>query len=250
MFGTIWHTFFFDPIYNALVYFIDVIPGGDVGLAIIILTVVVKTILLPLSLKAAKTQRKMRDLQPKIDEIKEKHKDNREKLAKAMMELYREAGVRPFASILLILIQIPILIALYFSVFNGGGVQLPEINTAILYSFVPAPETVSMLFLGLIDIAARSFPLALLAGVTQYVHTSLTLPPQKPREKDAAPNFKEDFARSMQLQMRYVMPLIIFGVAYFISAAIALYFLTSNLYSIAQEYLVRRDAIKASADTD
>lgn len=240
MFSTIWHTFFFDPVYNALIFFINTVPGGDVGLAIIFLTIIVKVILLPLSLQASKTQRRMRELQPKIEDIKKKYKDNREQLARAMMDLYKEAGVKPFSSILLILLQIPILIALYLSVFNGGGVKLPEINTAILYASTLTPETTSMMFLGFVDIATRSFPLAILAGATQYIHTKLTLPPLAPRDKDAAPNFKEDFSRSMQLQMRYVMPLIIFGVAYFISAAIALYFLTSNIVSIAQEYFIKR----------
>ena len=62
MFGTIWHTFFFDPVYNGLIFFIDILPGGDVGLAIICTTVVVKLILLPLSVRAAKTQVAMREI--------------------------------------------------------------------------------------------------------------------------------------------------------------------------------------------
>ena len=108
MFSYIWHTFFFDPVYNGLVFFIDIIPGGDVGLAIIATVIVVKTILLPLSIKAAKTQRVMREIEPKLREIKETHKDNREAQALAMMTVYREAGMNPFASLFLILLQIPI----------------------------------------------------------------------------------------------------------------------------------------------
>ena len=240
MFSTIWHTIFFDPIYNGLIFFIDTIPGGDVGLAIITLTIVVKVILLPLSLKAARTQFAMRQIEPKIKEIKEKFKKDREKLARAMMETYKEAGVNPFASIILLFVQIPIIIALYLSVFNGGGVRLPEINADILYSFVEVPTVVTMMFLGFVDIGARSLPLALLAGMTQFVHTRLSMPPLAPRKKDSEPNFKEDFGRSMQIQMRYGMPVIIFFVAYYISASIALYFLVSNLIAIAQEYVVRR----------
>jgi len=240
MFGTIWHTLFFDPIYNTLVYLINIVPGGDVGIAIVVLTIIVKVILLPISLKAAKTQYAMRQIEPAITKIKEKYKKDREKLARATMEAYKDAGVNPFASIILVIIQIPIIIALYLSVFSGGGVRLPEINIALLYSFVPSPETINMIFVGIIDIAARSLPLALLAGATQFVHTRLSLPPAKPRKKNASPNFKEDFARSMQLQMRYVMPLIIFVIAYTISASIALYFFVSNLIAIAQEFIVRR----------
>ncbi len=240
MFSYIWHTFFFDPIYNGLVFFIDVIPGGDVGLAIIAMVIIVKTILLPLSIKAAKTQRIMREIEPKLKEIKETHKDNREAQALAMMTVYREAGMNPFASIFLIFLQIPILIALYFSVYSGGGVVLPEINTALLYAFIDSPSLVNMNFIGQIDITGKSLLLAALAGITQYFQVKLAMPDLPPRDPNKAPDFKEDFMRNMQLQMRYVMPVIIFFVSYVLSAAIALYFFVSNLVAILQEIYVRK----------
>ncbi|MEX0918288.1 MAG: YidC/Oxa1 family membrane protein insertase [Candidatus Paceibacterota bacterium] len=240
MFSYIWHTFFFDPVYNGLVFFIDVVPGGDVGVAIVGITLLVKIILLPLSLKAARTQRVMRELDPKLREIKQKFKDKREEQARAMMALYKEAGLNPFASILLLFIQIPIIISVYLSVYSGGGVPLPNINTELLYSFVPNPETVNMIFLGAVNIAAKSLPLALLAGITQFIHSWLAIPKPEPRKEGEAPSLQADFARSMQLQMRYVMPIIIFVVAYTISAAIALYFVVSNLAMIAQELFLRR----------
>jgi len=235
----IWHTFFFDPVYNSLVFFIDVVRGGDVGIAIICTVILVKTVILPISLKAARTQLKMHELEPKLTEIKEKYKDKREMLALKTMEVFKEAKVNPFSSILLLFIQIPIVIALYFAVYSGGGVALPLINTALLYSFIPAPETVNMIFLGFLDITQKSVVLALLAGITQYIHTNLSLPPSKPRDPNAEPNFKDDFGRSMQMQMRYVMPVLIMIVAYTISAAIALYFVVSNLFAIGQEYFVK-----------
>lgn len=244
----LWHTIFFDPVYNSLVYFIDVVRGGDVGIAIILTVVLVKIIILPLSLKAARTQMVMREIQPKLNEIKEKFKDQRETQALKTMEIFREAKVNPFSSILLLFIQIPIIIALYFSVARGGGVPLPDINVDLLYSFIHIPETVNMMFLGFVDIAAKSFPLALMAGVTQFIHTKLTLPPAKPKDPNKGPDFKEDFARSMNMQMRYVMPGIIFVVAYSISAAIALYFTVSNLTMIAQEYVVRRKGLKPKTE--
>jgi len=240
MFSYIWHTFFFDPVYNGLVFFINVIPGGDVGLAIIATVVVVKTILLPLSIKAAKTQRIMREIEPKLKEIKEKFKDKREEQARAMMEIYKEAGMNPFASIFLIFLQIPIIIAIYFSVYSGGGIKLPEINTDILYSFAMIPDIVNMNFIGKIDITERSILLAALAGITQYFQVKIAMPKLAPKDPEAAPDFKADLMRNMQLQMRYVMPVIIFFVAYSISAAIALYFFVSNLMAIAQELYVKR----------
>tara|TARA_B100000508_G_scaffold136427_1_gene129453 strand:+ start:274 stop:1005 length:732 start_codon:yes stop_codon:yes gene_type:complete len=240
MWSFIWHTFFFDPVYNALIYFVGVIPGGDVGLAIVATTVVVKLILLPLSVKAAKTQVIMRELEPKLKALKEEHKDDRETQAREMMTLYREAGLNPFASVLLILLQIPIIIALYLSVYSGGGVALPDINLDLLYNWVPAPAVATMLFLGLVDIAGRSLPLAALAGISQFFQAKLAMPAPAPREPGAEPNFKDDFQRSMHAQMRFVLPIVIFFVAYTISAAIALYFVVSNLFGIAQEFYVRR----------
>lgn len=239
MFSTIWHTVFFDPIYNGLVSLVDIVPDGDVGIAIILLTIIVKTILLPVSLSAARTQRVMRDIEPKLAEIKERTKDDREALARETLATYRDAGVSPFSSIFLLFIQIPIVIALYLSVYTGGGVRLPDINVAILYSFVPVPTDASMLFLGLIDIAAKSLPLAILAGVTQFFQAQVSFPAPAPKVEGAKPSFKDDFARSMQLQVKYVMPVIIFFFAYTISASVALYFVVSNLLGIAQEYIVR-----------
>lgn len=240
MWSFIWHTFFFDPIYNALVFFIDIVAGGDVGIAIILTVILVKTILLPVSIKAAKTQKTMREIEPKIKELKEKHKEDKQAQAQAMMGIYKDAGLNPFASIFLVFLQIPIIIALYFSVSSGGGIALPDINTDVLYAFVTAPVEVTMNFLGLIDILDKSILLALAAGVTQYILVTLTMPKLPPKVEGAEPNMKDDFMRNMQVQMKYVMPVIIAVVAYTISAAIALYFLVSNLTSIAQEYYVRK----------
>ena len=242
MFTYIWHTIFLDPVYNGLVFFIDVMPRGDVGLAIIATVIVVKFCLLPLSIKAVKTQKIMKELEPKLKELKEKFKDKREEQAKAMMELYKEAGMNPFASILLLFIQIPFVIAIYFAVSKGGGIPLPGINTDILYSFIPNPSLVSMEFWGQFNIAEKSLLLAVLAGVTQFFSTRLSMPslPKVEKAPDAKPNLKDDFARNMQFQMKYVMPVFIIFIAYSFSATIALYFVVSNLVQIAQEFYVRK----------
>jgi YidC/Oxa1 family membrane protein insertase len=239
MLSTIWHTFFFDPVYNGLVFLIDIVPGGDVGIAIILLTILVKTVLLPVSLSAARTQRAMRVIEPKLTEIKERTKDNREALARETLAAYKEAGINPFSSVFLLIIQIPIVIALYLSVYTGGGVRLPDINAAILYSFVPQPNDASMMFLGLIDIAAKSLPLALLAGITQFFQAHVSFPAPTPVAEGVKPSFKDDFARSMHLQVKYVMPVIIFFFAYTISSSVALYFVVSNVLGIAQEKFVQ-----------
>ncbi len=240
MFSYIWHTIFFDPVYNTLIFFVDTVRGGDVGLAIIATVVVVKLILLPLSIKAAKTQKIMRDIEPKLREIKEKRKEDKQAQAQDMLALYKEYNLNPFASVFLILLQIPIIFALYFAVYKGGGIPLPEVNTALLYSFVAIPTQVSTMFLGIVDVTGRSMVLALGAGITQYIYTHMTLPKLAERDPEATPSFKDDFARNMHIQMKYVMPVLIVFIAYTISAAIALYFFVSNLVMVAQEFYVRK----------
>ncbi len=240
MFSLIWHTLFFDPVYNTLVFFIDVIPHGDVGLAIVATVVLVKTVLLPVSIKAAKTQKIMKEIEPKLKEIKVKFKDDRQAQSKAMMEIYSDAGMNPFASIFLIFLQIPIIIALYFSVYTGGGVALPDINIDLLFSFIPNPDDVSMMMFGVFDIAARSLPLAVVAGLSQFAQMHITIPKLPPKVDGEKSSPKDDFMRTMQLQMKYIMPILIGFVAYSISAAIALYFLVSSLIAIGQEFYIRK----------
>ena len=240
MFSYLWHLICLDPVYNVLVFFIDSIPGGDVGLAIIATVVVVKVLLYPLSLKAVKTQKLQKELEPVMKEIKEKYKDNREELAKATMAAYKEAGMNPFASILVIFVQLPFIIALYLAVSKGGGVALPHINTDLLYSFIPNPGSVTMNFIGMIDITEKSILLALLAGATQFVATWFSMPALPKKEPGVKENFKDDFARNMQLQMKFVMPVMIGFIAYTFSATIALYFVVSNLVTITQEFFIRK----------
>jgi len=184
-------------------------------------------------------QKTMRELEPGLKDLKEKYKDDREALARETMALYREAGLNPFSGILLVLLQIPIIFALYFSVYSGGGITLPNINVELLYSFIPVPENVDMIFLGFVDIASKSWPLAALAGLTQFIHAHLSLPKPEPR-KEGESNMKADFARSMNINMRYVLPAVIGVVAYTLSASVALYFTISNLVAIAQEFVVRK----------
>ena len=235
MFKTIWHTFIYDPIYNGLIYIIDLLPSADVGIAIIIITIIVKFVIFPLSIKAVRTQIIMKRLEPELNELKKKYEKDKQQQAQKMMLLYKENDINPFSGILLIFIQLPIIFALYWIFFRGG---LPGINEDLLYSFVNAPREVNMMFVGIVDMAGRSFIFAALAGITQFVQIKLSLPPPKERTNDAS--LKDDLARSFQLQMRYVMPIMIFAFAYFISAAIALYWFTSNLFTIGQEIFIRK----------
>lgn len=249
MWSYIWHTFFFDPVYNSLVFFIDILPGGDVGLAIVCTVIFIKIIMLPFSIKVTKMQAGMRRIDPKIKKIKKDITDKQEQ-ARAMMELYKEENIKPFSSILLMFVQFPIIISLYLAVSNGAGFPFPDINIDLLYWFVSRPEAPSMMMLGFFDITLRSLPLAILAGATQFLHIHLSMPKMEPKKEGEEPSMKEDFARSMQMQMRYVMPVIIAVVAYTLSAAIALYFTVSNVMAIAQEFVIKRHRPETEEEED
>ncbi|MEK7081996.1 MAG: YidC/Oxa1 family membrane protein insertase [Patescibacteria group bacterium] len=233
--ASFFHTIIFVPLYNGLVFLIDITPFADVGIAVIVFTCIVKLSMFPLSKKAVKTQMAMKAIEPETEKIKNQFKNNREELARQTMALYKKHQVNPFSSFAVILIQIPIILGLYYVFFKGG---LPTINTDWLYSFVAAPDKVNMLFLGLLDISKKSILLALLAGVTQFFQAKLAMPPIKPRGDK--PDFKADLARSMGLQMRYIFPVVVVFIAYSISGAIALYWTTSNIFAIGQELVIRR----------
>src|SRR3989344_5313698 len=154
----------YDPLYNGLVSIVGVLSSHDVGIAVIILTIIVRVVLYPLSKKAILAQQKMKKIAPEMELLKEKYKNDREQQGKAMFALYKENDIHPFASFGLILVQLPILFALYW-VFAFGG--LPEIDAALLYSFVPAPAGVNMEFLGLIDMAGKSLVVSFLVASKQ-----------------------------------------------------------------------------------
>ncbi len=237
MISTLFHAVFYNPIYNALVALVSIIPGGDVGVAVIIITIIIRLILLPFSLSAARTQRAMRHLEPKLKELKEVHKGDKEKEAIATLELYREAKVNPFASILTIFIQIPVLLALYWVFLYE---PFTKIDLARLYGFTPVPHVIALHFLGLVAVNSKSVALALIAGFTQYVQAHFALSGTSAAGKDGVNAGRGDFQKMMGTQLKYVFPFIIAAISYTTGAAIALYFITTNLVGVAQEWYVRR----------
>jgi YidC/Oxa1 family membrane protein insertase len=245
MFKTAFYNAIYDPLYNGLVYLVDVVPTHDIGIAIIILTILVKFVLFPLSRQAIKTQIAMRQIAPEVEAIREKFKEKQDEQARAIFALYRERGVRPFSSFLLILIQFPILFGLYWVFWHGG---LPDVDPTMLYSFVPVPDMVNMEFLGLVDMRERSIILAALAGLTQLAYARLSMGPRKPREKSKEQSFSADMAHSFDLQARYILPLIVAGIAYTVASAVPLYWTASNLFMLAQEFLMGRRFTDTTTD--
>jgi len=243
MFSNIFSNVIYNPLYNGLIFLIDIVPYADVGIAVVLLTIVVKIFLLPLAQVAIRSQIVMNSIKPQVEAIRNKYKEDKKEQAKQTMSLYKEKNINPFAIIVPLIIQIPIIFGLYWVFFRGG---LPDVNADILYSFVNIPEMLNMQFLGLVDMGGKSILFALLAGITQYVYTKLSFPKLETKNKEKS--FKNDLARSMHIQMRYVLPIIVGVISYTISAAIALYWTTSNLFAIGQEIFVRRRIMKEADD--
>lgn len=229
----LYHTLFFNPLYNVLIFLFKILPFLDAGIIVIILTILVRLVMFPLSRKAVLTQVKMAEIGPDLTKIKEKYKDRAEEQARLTLALYKEKGVNPFSGILVIIIQIPIILALY-QIF----LHFPEVNSAILYSFITAPDHINTTFLGFLDIAAKSAPLAILAAVSTFFQFQLSM---KGQPQPKGNSFGDNLTRSMQTQMKYFFPVIVFFISYSISGVIALYWLTTNLFSIGQELFIRRN---------
>lgn len=182
---------------------------------------------------------KLRTLQPEMDKIKEKYKNNKEEQARATMAFYKDNNINPFSSFFMMLLQIPIIISLYLIFLNSG---LPVINQELLFSFVPHITLADMNFFGF-DISQKIALFAVLAGISQFFQAYFSIPEIKKTEKQS---FQNDLARSMNVQMKYVLPVFIFFISLSVSGAVALYWITGNVFTIGQELYLRKKGLKTS----
>ena len=231
----IWDILLYKPLLNALAFLVSIIPGADVGVAVVILTILVKILLFPLSQKSIESQAEMNILAPEIKKIKESGA-SKEEQAKQTFELYKKHNTNPFSGCLLVLVQIPIIFALYYVFLKGINFK-----SELLYSFIHAPAHANMFFLGIIDISVKSLPLAILAGVSQYLQAHFMPKPATSGNTSGSVSFSESFAKSMQMQMKYVFPFVVAFIAYSISGAVALYWITSNLFMVGQQIYVKKE---------
>ncbi|MEK7089074.1 MAG: YidC/Oxa1 family membrane protein insertase [Patescibacteria group bacterium] len=227
MLSNIWDTVLYGPLLNALAFLVSIIPGGDVGIAVILLTLFVKIVLFPLSQRSIESQIKMNLLAPELKRIKDSGA-SKEEQAKQTFELYKHHKTNPFSGCLLVLIQIPIIFALYYVFLKGI-----KLDGGLLYSFIHAPEHINMVFLGVLDISQKSLILAILAGISQYFQ-ALLMPKPVVSEKNTG-SFQENFTKSMHTQMKYVFPFVVAFIVYSVSGAVALYWITSNIFAIGQQ---------------
>jgi len=221
------NTFLTQPIFNTLIFLYNNI--GDFGLSIIILTLIIRTILAPLFYKSFKNQTLLQKLQPEIQKIQHDHKHDREEQARRMLELYRQHKVNPFAGFLLILVQLPVLIAVYRVFYLG---VTPE-TLKNLYTFVAQPEVINTVFLGLIDLSNRSIIIVVLAAVFQYVHGRLTLPKLKEGEP-------EPQAIKVSRKMIWIGPILAVVILFNMPSAVGIYWLTTTIFSLGQQLYINK----------
>jgi YidC/Oxa1 family membrane protein insertase len=229
----IWNTVIIDPITNALIFFYNLF--GDMGLAIIAITLVIRILLVPLASKAFRAQRRLQALQPELKKLQEKHKDDREALARELMAFYKREGVNPASSFLPVLLQLPILIALFF-VFRDVGDASHHFNN--LYSFIHRPEVIKTTFLGLMDLSQHDhLVLPLLTALLQFAQSRMMLA----RQPDAP---------AISRQITYIFPILTFVVAGNFPAAVPLYYASSTLFTLIQQYIIMREMPLAQAKAE
>lgn len=253
MIGEIFNEVLYRPLLNALVFLYKI--TGDLGISIILLTLLIKLLLHPLLKKQIESQHHIKKLQPKVEEIKEAHKHNKEEQSKKLLELYKNEGVNPAAGCLPVLIQLPILIALYqvFSpgkalIIDGDHLRLAE---GMLYGFLNGIGNVSKMFLGVVDLTQRNIVLAFLSGALQFVQSKLIMTESSkakdPKGKDKVKNNQQkpqkqsaQIQNTLNSQMLYMMPALTFFFALSLPAALPLYWSTNTIVAIFQQWHIEK----------
>jgi YidC/Oxa1 family membrane protein insertase len=229
MIGQIFNNVLLYPLLNLLVFFYNFIP--DMGVIIALITVLVRLALFPSFHKSLKHQKALAQLQPKMNEIREKYKDDKEQQAKALMEPYQVHKVNPLSSCGPLLVQLPILIALY-QVFirslNGNAL-------VGIYSFISTPEKLNPISLGFLNLAVPNIIMAVIAGALQYVQSRMQL------QKNPA---NDPTTKALSIQTLYVFPILTVFIGSKFPAGLALYWIVNTLFGIGQQYFILRKEAK------
>lgn len=233
MISTIFNTILYRPIFNLLVFIYNILPGHDFGVAIIVLTILIRVIFVPLSIKTLRSQRDLAKLQPKIKELQAKFKNDKQALGQATMALYKEHQVNPFSGCLPLLIQIPILLALY-SAFRSG---LDPKSLGNLYSFVGNPGIIKEVSLGFINLAHKSPVLAVLAGVFQWAQSYLAAKNTAPGKDQAK---LDQTSLMMNRQMLYFFPVMVIIISWNLPTGLVIYWVVTTLFSIGEQLYIKK----------
>ncbi|KKU16116.1 MAG: Membrane protein insertase, YidC/Oxa1 family [Parcubacteria group bacterium GW2011_GWC1_45_9] len=212
------------PILNLTIFIYNTLGANDFGLAIVTLTVFVRAILLPLSLRATRTQKKISQLSPEIDKIKKDFPDQASQGA-AMMELYKKHKVNPIGGCLPLLLQLPILLGVYQVLLN---IFKPN-SLAGLYSFVAKPEIIQPLMFGLLNMQSKSGFVSIIAGATQFIQAKMSL-----AQAPSSPS------QAMNKNLMIAMPVLVAFIGWNLPMGVSLYWITTTLFSIGEQLYLRR----------
>lgn len=219
------------PLFNLTVFLYNLIPGSDFGLAIIALTILTRLTFLPLTIKTVLSQRALNKLNPQIKEIKERYKNDQAAQSAAIIKLYKDNSINPAAGCVPLLIQLPILIALYQAFVAGFK---PE-NLNLLYGFIKNPGAINESFIGIINIAKPNFLLTLGAGFLQFIQAKQAAAITKNQSNDIG---KEMAA--LNSQMLYFFPILIIIIGWNLPAGLMLYWITTTGLSILEQLYIQR----------
>lgn len=214
------------PLLNLTVSIYGTVGFADVGVTVILVTLLVRLAVLPFSLKTARSQREMAKLAPQLEQIKQQYKGNMQAQSEATMKLYKEHGVNPLSGCLPLLIQLPILFGMY-RVFLD--IFKPE-TLNLLYSFVPNPGAINQMSFGFFNMSTASPLLAIIAGVVQFIQARMNQQMAGPKSPTAA----------MNKQMMYLLPAMIVVIGWSLPAGLPLYWIITTLVSIGEQLRVRR----------
>lgn len=215
----IYHQYFYEPLLSLFQFIFNNLAFHDLGLAIVLLTILIRIVLFPLFYRGIKDQILVKKIQPRIKEIQNKFKDDKAEQTKALMALYKEHKFNPFAGFFVLIVQLPILIAL-FQIF-GRGLAASGID--------------NFLFLGLVDLRSSHLILTLVTAVLQYFQMKMLT---VSHEKSASG--PEDMMHSIGKTMVFVSPVITFMILANLPAALAVYWAVSTIFSIGQQQLVKK----------
>lgn len=222
----------YQPILNVLVFLYN--NTADLGVAIILLTVIIKAALWPLSQKAIKSQTELQAIQPKIEELKKKYANDKAGLGQATMDLYKEHKINPLSSCLPLLIQLPFLFAV-FRVLRNGLLQ----DLGLVYFFLIKPENFNTLSFGFMDLSKPVIYLAVLAGIAQFIQSKMMLAKQKKSNiGQKTPDAQEDMANIMNKQMTYIFPVMTIIIGISLPGGLTLYWFMFTVLTILQQFLV------------
>lgn len=232
-----WRTFFrsifYQPIYNVLIFLISVMPLKDLGLAIIVLTILIRLVLLVPSQRALVSQKRMQELQPKLEEVRKKYEGNQERIAQETMAMWKQHKVNPFGSCLPLIIQFPVLIALFYVIQNG----LNPDNMYLLYEPLKHVDlsNIHTNFLGILDLTkVNPFILPLIVGFLQFFQFKLTMAKKK------VPKIGASEMETANKMMMYMMPVMIAVFTASVPAGVGLYWGVSTLFGIGQQLVVNK----------